>query len=178
MKIKTLLLPVLVIALFVTSCKDKKAETTEPTATEIAAAAYQCPMNCEDGKTYAEPGKCPVCKMDLMQKDQESKSTCGAYNGTECKCEPGTCTCKDCPKKSKEMTCKMHKDGEKCDQANCKEHSDSMHMNGEHKCEGDKCTSANCAEHGKKMTCATHKDGKCKCEGDKCSCENCAEHNK
>ena len=29
------------------------------------AAAYQCPMNCEGDKTYAEAGKCPVCNMDL-----------------------------------------------------------------------------------------------------------------
>jgi len=30
-----------------------------------AHAAYQCPMKCEGDKTYAEAGKCPVCKMDL-----------------------------------------------------------------------------------------------------------------
>ncbi len=29
------------------------------------AATYQCPMNCEGDKTYAEAGKCPVCNMDL-----------------------------------------------------------------------------------------------------------------
>jgi hypothetical protein len=28
-------------------------------------AAYQCPMKCEEGKTYPSPGKCPVCEMDL-----------------------------------------------------------------------------------------------------------------
>ena len=32
---------------------------------EAHAAAYQCPMKCEGDKTYAEAGKCPVCKMDL-----------------------------------------------------------------------------------------------------------------
>lgn len=26
---------------------------------------YACPMDCEKGKTYAEKGACPVCKMDL-----------------------------------------------------------------------------------------------------------------
>ncbi|MBL0127938.1 MAG: hypothetical protein IPP83_10880 [Flavobacteriales bacterium] len=30
------------------------------------AAAYHCAMNCEGDKTYAEPGKCPVCNMDLV----------------------------------------------------------------------------------------------------------------
>jgi protein SCO1/2 len=29
------------------------------------AEAYQCPMQCEDTKTYDEPGSCPICKMDL-----------------------------------------------------------------------------------------------------------------
>ena len=28
---------------------------------------YKCPMDCEAGKTYEEPGKCPVCKMDLAE---------------------------------------------------------------------------------------------------------------
>ena len=26
---------------------------------------YACPMDCEKGKTYPQPGTCPVCKMDL-----------------------------------------------------------------------------------------------------------------
>jgi hypothetical protein len=29
--------------------------------------AYQCPMDCEDGKTYEKEGNCPVCKMDLKK---------------------------------------------------------------------------------------------------------------
>lgn len=29
---------------------------------------YQCPMDCESGKTYDKPGHCPVCEMDLEQK--------------------------------------------------------------------------------------------------------------
>ena len=33
---------------------------------EEHAAAYHCSMNCEGDKTYAEPGKCPVCNMDLV----------------------------------------------------------------------------------------------------------------
>ena len=48
-----------------TSCKsDKKKEEKK----EMATAVYQCPMNCENGKSYTEPGKCPVCKMDLKEK--------------------------------------------------------------------------------------------------------------
>jgi len=26
---------------------------------------YQCPMKCEGDKTYSEPGRCPVCGMNL-----------------------------------------------------------------------------------------------------------------
>lgn len=30
-------------------------------------AKYQCPMDCEEGKTYDEEGKCPVCGMELKE---------------------------------------------------------------------------------------------------------------
>lgn len=30
--------------------------------------AYACPMDCENGKTYDKPGKCPKCEMDLEKK--------------------------------------------------------------------------------------------------------------
>lgn len=32
-----------------------------------AHTVYQCPMDCEEGKTYVEPGTCPTCKMDLVE---------------------------------------------------------------------------------------------------------------
>ncbi|MGQ3678291.1 SCO family protein [Tenacibaculum discolor] len=35
------------------------------------ATVYECPMLCEGDKTYTEEGVCPVCKMDLTQKDQK-----------------------------------------------------------------------------------------------------------
>jgi len=28
---------------------------------------YQCPMKCEEDKTYAEAGICPECEMDLAE---------------------------------------------------------------------------------------------------------------
>lgn len=34
---------------------------------ELVHADYQCPMDCEQGKIYHEPGKCPVCGMDLIK---------------------------------------------------------------------------------------------------------------
>ena len=33
--------------------------------------AYGCPMLCEAEKTYAEAGKCPVCKMDLKKVEDD-----------------------------------------------------------------------------------------------------------
>lgn len=35
------------------------------------AAAYQCPMDCEEGKTYNEPGKCPICEMDIVELEHQ-----------------------------------------------------------------------------------------------------------
>ncbi|NVO18403.1 MAG: hypothetical protein HXX13_01815 [Bacteroidetes bacterium] len=32
-------------------------------------ARYQCPMHCEDNKTYNQEGKCPVCNMQLVKVD-------------------------------------------------------------------------------------------------------------
>jgi hypothetical protein len=29
---------------------------------------YMCPMDCENGKTYADAGKCSLCEMDLEIK--------------------------------------------------------------------------------------------------------------
>lgn len=34
---------------------------------------YQCPMDCEYGKTYENVGSCPVCKMDLKVVAKSSK---------------------------------------------------------------------------------------------------------
>ena len=38
--------------------------TTESKAVDV----YQCPMDCENGKTYDKQGKCPVCEMDMEKK--------------------------------------------------------------------------------------------------------------
>lgn len=45
---------------------------TATTETEIAEnVVYHCPMDCEDGKMYDEPGQCPVCEMDLVVFEEE-----------------------------------------------------------------------------------------------------------
>lgn len=41
------------------------------TNTPEAAVEYQCPMQCEGDKMYHEAGTCPVCKMDLRQKEEK-----------------------------------------------------------------------------------------------------------
>ncbi|MDP2540712.1 SCO family protein [Tenacibaculum discolor] len=46
------------------SCKKEKNNMS-------LATIYECPMLCEGDKTYTEEGVCPVCKMDLTQKDQK-----------------------------------------------------------------------------------------------------------
>lgn len=42
------------------ACSQAPTEEVHEHATE-----YQCPMQCEGDKTYAEAGKCPKCGMDM-----------------------------------------------------------------------------------------------------------------
>lgn len=52
------------------SCSENKEEATEQMHEEHNhSAMYQCPMDCENGKTYDEAGKCPVCNMDLKEME-------------------------------------------------------------------------------------------------------------
>ncbi|MBI3135996.1 MAG: hypothetical protein HYZ14_15065 [Bacteroidetes bacterium] len=44
---------------FLISCGGQTSDQNKP-------GIYKCPMECEGEKTYAEPGKCPVCEMDLQ----------------------------------------------------------------------------------------------------------------
>lgn len=66
-----LLFTALSVLFFACSGNDKKSATEQenlPAKTEVAdAKKYACPMQCEGTKTYAEAGKCPVCKMDLQE---------------------------------------------------------------------------------------------------------------
>lgn len=59
------------IAIAFTSCNNKKKETPK---TEVVSSVYQCPMDCEKGKTYDKTGSCPVCKMDLKPVKGEHHS--------------------------------------------------------------------------------------------------------
>jgi hypothetical protein len=93
-------IPVFLLALLFTavSCKEEKKAESEETKTELKAeATYQCPMDCEDGKTYHEPGSCPVCKMDLKPVSRETAMTCTMHADGNCTCDKENCACEDCP---------------------------------------------------------------------------------
>ena len=55
------------------SCKSDSKKQEHNHTTEIAKKEYMCPMNCEKDKTYKEEGKCPVCKMKLVDKEKLKK---------------------------------------------------------------------------------------------------------
>lgn len=74
------------VSFVLTSCKKEKKEEiiteeldliTEDTEVikeletkEMASnTLYQCPMDCEKGKSYIKEGSCPVCKMNLKPKN-------------------------------------------------------------------------------------------------------------
>jgi len=67
MKNRTILLVSLAMFAFA-SCSDAPKGDAAAEGAAQTAAVYQCPMDCEDGKTYDRPGKCPVCEMDLTKK--------------------------------------------------------------------------------------------------------------
>ena len=48
------------------SCDNSTKKKTE-------AIVYQCPMDCENGKTYDSLLSCPVCKMDVRPISEDSK---------------------------------------------------------------------------------------------------------
>ncbi len=65
-----LLVPALCALIAFSTCQnDPRPPTTAapaPAASRNAQqVAYICPMDCEKGKTYDQPGSCPVCKMAL-----------------------------------------------------------------------------------------------------------------
>lgn len=72
--IKLLILLAGMMSSFIACNNDKAGSGKEDSATAANGEhqhAYRCPMNCEDGKTYDKPGKCPVCGMELEHFDGE-----------------------------------------------------------------------------------------------------------
>lgn len=165
--------------LFSISCKDKtKTTPKEETKKEISSVAYQCPMDCEKGKTYSEKGSCPVCKMDLKQIGHSADCSCTSHDG-KCQCKEGECNCSKCsehnaPKCDKGADAKCSHEG-KCKEGECKKEN----------CKKVDCKEAQsntneCTKHIKDFkkdaacTCADKKD--CKCEEGKCKCPKCPTH--
>ncbi len=58
------------LLLFFAACKKGATDHSQHGGN---ATAYQCPMKCEGDKTYLEPGKCPVCKMDLKPVEMPAR---------------------------------------------------------------------------------------------------------
>jgi len=121
----TKILSILLLFTLVFSCKDKTKE-------ENTAVQYQCPMDCEKGKTYTKKDSCPVCKMDLKQLGHSEDCSCSSHSG-ECKCKDEECTCSTCDthnssKHNKKTTCICD------DKKDCK-------------CEAGKCECQKCPVH-------------------------------
>lgn len=63
----------IIVTISIPACSsnnDKTATATQPIDSTSSIqnkemATYQCPMDCEKGKTYDKAGQCPVCNMDL-----------------------------------------------------------------------------------------------------------------
>ncbi|MES2138233.1 MAG: heavy metal-binding domain-containing protein [Bacteroidota bacterium] len=62
------------LSVIMASCNNANNKGTEQTEEK---ASYQCPMDCEKGKTYDKPGQCPVCGMDLekIEATQDTDTT-------------------------------------------------------------------------------------------------------
>ena len=90
-----LLTLILSFSVMLSSCKETKADPKHEHhegAVEKADMAlndvYQCPTDCEDGKTYDAEGVCPVCKMNLQLvkkngKDNEADHAGHDHSNTE-----------------------------------------------------------------------------------------------
>ncbi|MDP3313205.1 heavy metal-binding domain-containing protein [Lutibacter sp.] len=113
-------------SIVLTSCKDTKKVEAEVenhdghdhNSDEMAAnEVYQCPMDCEKGKTYEEAGSCPVCKMDLKANASEE----GEIQHTEnCKCKAaGECTCADGKCECQAEIASMTKNSKNCESGKC-----------------------------------------------------------
>jgi uncharacterized protein (DUF983 family) len=71
MKVKNVLLAAFVASILFVSCANNATENKEKQTAQpaVAKAAFACPMDCEKGKVYDVAGTCPVCKMDLVDKN-------------------------------------------------------------------------------------------------------------
>lgn len=68
---------ILAFSLFFFSCNNTSKENKVEKAAEKVEAktVYQCPMDCENGKTYDKCGQCPECGMDMEKVGTNPKQT-------------------------------------------------------------------------------------------------------
>ncbi|MDA9289725.1 hypothetical protein N9P84_02390 [Polaribacter sp.] len=63
--------------ILITSCKtsEKKEHDKVHVKEHLHAekTVYQCPMKCEEEKTYEKEGACPVCEMKLRKKAEQQQ---------------------------------------------------------------------------------------------------------
>lgn len=59
------------------ACQNNPSKNTTEAA--VPGTKYICPMNCEKGKTYDQPGSCPVCHMDLEPSKAEVEANKSEY---------------------------------------------------------------------------------------------------
>ena len=65
MKSKLFFSIALIAGLLFAACKHESKNTLPAATADAKNVKYQCPMDCEKGKLYDQPGTCPVCKMEL-----------------------------------------------------------------------------------------------------------------
>ncbi|MCW5920882.1 MAG: hypothetical protein KIS77_00940 [Saprospiraceae bacterium] len=80
---KNMLIAGLVLAMSVVAfnaCKhDHSKQNTQTTEAAAPGTKYICPMNCEKGKTYDQPGTCPICNMKLEPMKVEAGANTAEY---------------------------------------------------------------------------------------------------
>jgi len=73
-------LALMLLLLAFSACKsDHSKQTVKATEAAAPGTKYICPMNCEKGKTYDQPGSCPVCHMDLEPIKAEVEANKAEY---------------------------------------------------------------------------------------------------
>ncbi len=60
---------IIFLSVFAFSCKNKKQKANKEKHEHVAEVVYTCPMHPEVQEK--EPGKCPKCGMDLVEKKPE-----------------------------------------------------------------------------------------------------------
>ncbi len=60
---------IIFLSVFAFSCKNKKQKGNKEKQEHVAEVIYTCPMHPEVQEK--EPGKCPKCGMDLVEKKSE-----------------------------------------------------------------------------------------------------------